>query len=61
MIAAKVAAKKKKTETVADKFIESYYDENGVFNGIKLKMQIHLTLPLIALMLSLKRIRISLQ
>ena len=37
MIAAKVAAKKKKTETVADKFIESYYDENGVFNGIKFK------------------------
>ena len=61
MIAAKVAAKMKKSETVADKFIESYYDENGVFNGIKLKMQIHLTLPLIALMLSLKRIRISLQ
>ena len=37
MIAAKVAAKKKKTETVADKFIESSYDENGVFNGIKFK------------------------
>ena len=25
------------TETVADKFIESSYDENGVFNGIKFK------------------------
>ena len=37
MIAAKVAAKKKKSETVADKFIESSYDENGVFNGIKFK------------------------
>ena len=37
MIAAKVAAKKKKTETVADKFVESSYDENGVFNGIKFK------------------------
>jgi len=34
---AKVAAKKKKTETVADKFIESSYDENGVFSGIKFK------------------------
>ena len=37
MIAAKALAKKKKTETVADKFIESSYDENGVFNGIKFK------------------------
>ena len=37
MIAAKVAAQKAKTETVADKFIESSYDENGVFNGIKFK------------------------
>ena len=31
------SGKKKKTETVADKFIESSYDENGVFSGIKFK------------------------
>ncbi|MBQ7040136.1 MAG: AMP-binding protein, partial [Clostridia bacterium] len=37
MIAAKVAAKKKNTETVADKYIESFYDENGVFSGIKFR------------------------
>ena len=37
MIAAKLAAKKEKSETVADKYIESSYDENGVFNGIKFK------------------------
>ncbi|MEE1049973.1 MAG: AMP-binding protein, partial [Clostridia bacterium] len=37
-IAAKAAAaKEKRAETVADKFIESSYDENGVFNGITFK------------------------
>ena len=36
-IAAKAAVVQNKTETVADKFIESSYDENGVFNGITFK------------------------
>ena len=31
----KPVVKESKTETVADKFIESSYDENGVFNGIR--------------------------
>ena len=33
----KFVAKKEKSDTVADKFIESFYDENGVFSGIKFK------------------------
>lgn len=33
----KSAEKAKTGETVADKFIESFYDENGVFSGIKFK------------------------
>ncbi len=37
IIAEKVAKKKAKTETVADKFVESSYDENGVFCGIAFK------------------------
>ncbi|MBE7015620.1 MAG: helix-turn-helix domain-containing protein, partial [Ruminococcaceae bacterium] len=37
MIAAKVAAKKDSSKTVADNFIQSTYDENGVFNGISFK------------------------
>ena len=35
--APKAAAPEADTQTVADNFIESYYDENGVFNGIKFK------------------------
>ncbi len=35
---AKVVDKEEtETRTVADNFVESYYDENGVFNGIKFK------------------------
>ena len=37
MLSEKVVVEKKKTETVADNFIESFYDENGVFNGIRFK------------------------
>lgn len=37
MLSEKVVIEKKKTETVADNFIESFYDENGVFNGIRFK------------------------
>jgi len=36
-VAPKTVAAEKNTATVADNFIESYYDENGVFNGIKFK------------------------
>ncbi|MBR2445901.1 MAG: AMP-binding protein [Clostridia bacterium] len=36
-VAPKTVAAEKTTATVADNFIESYYDENGVFNGIKFK------------------------
>ena len=32
-----VSAEKKSKTTVADNFIESYYDENGIFNGISFK------------------------
>ena len=35
--APKAAVQEADTKTVADNFIESYYDENGVFNGIKFK------------------------
>ncbi len=35
--APKATAQTVGTETVADNFVESYYDENGVFNGIKFK------------------------
>ena len=37
IVEAKAVSQKVDTETVADKFIESYYDEDGVFNGIKFK------------------------
>ena len=37
MIAEKLAKKKAKTEMIADQFVESSYDENGVFNGITFK------------------------
>ena len=33
----KTSVQENNTETVADNFIESYYDEQGVFNGIKFK------------------------
>ena len=36
-VAPKAAQKAPDASTVADSFIESYYDENGVFNGIKFK------------------------
>ena len=36
-VAPKTVAAEKNTATVADNFIESYYDENGVFDGIKFK------------------------
>ena len=36
-VATKAAEKKEDTKTVADNFIESFYDENGVFSGIKFK------------------------
>ena len=36
-VAAKVAEKEVSATTVADNFIESTYDENGVFNGISFK------------------------
>ncbi|MBQ4543397.1 MAG: helix-turn-helix domain-containing protein, partial [Clostridia bacterium] len=36
-VASKTVVKENKGETVADKFIESSYDENGVFNGITFK------------------------
>ena len=35
--ASKTVEKTSDSHTVADNFIESYYDENGVFNGIKFK------------------------
>ena len=37
LLAEKAAEKKEKSETVADKYIESFYDEKGVFSGIKFK------------------------
>ena len=37
LLAEKAAEKKAKSETVADKYIESFYDEKGVFSGIKFK------------------------
>ncbi len=37
IIAKKLAKKKATTETVADKFIESHYDDHGVFDGITFK------------------------
>ena len=37
LLAKKAAEKKAKSETVADKYIESFYDEKGVFSGIKFK------------------------
>ncbi len=36
-VTAKTVDKATQTTTVADNFVESYYDENGVFNGIKFK------------------------
>ncbi|MBQ1232778.1 MAG: AMP-binding protein [Clostridia bacterium] len=36
-VASKQAVTQQSTATVADNFVESYYDENGVFNGIKFK------------------------
>ena len=36
-VAPKTAAAEATSATVADNFIESYYDEHGVFNGIKFK------------------------
>ena len=38
VFAAKAAEKASDTTTVADNFVESFYDENGVFNGIKFKI-----------------------
>ncbi len=36
-VPAKASVKEADGKTVADKYIESYYDENGVFSGIKFK------------------------
>ncbi len=36
-VASKVVEKEKSAATVADNFVESFYDEKGVFNGIKFK------------------------
>ena len=36
-VAPKAYEKEASAETVADKFVESYYDENGVFSGISFK------------------------
>ena len=55
-IAAKAAASKKQAKkTVADDFVESFYDDKGVFNGIKFKNDDKFNFALTALTLSLKR------
>ena len=39
-VADKVVTSKDTTEVVADKYVESFYDENGVFSGIKFKNEV---------------------